>query len=167
MVRYDYLTTDQELADFCRVHAQARAIAFDTEFVSEDTYGPELCLIQVAVDEHLAIIDPVTISDRTPFWQMLATPGHDTIVHSGREEFRFCLTGSGHRPFGWFDVQIAAAFVGMEYPAAYNNLTAGYNAMQRWDDAIAAGREAVRLDPSSQLAHNNLAWALASKQIKR
>jgi tetratricopeptide (TPR) repeat protein len=53
------------------------------------------------------------------------------------------------------------------YAAAYNNLTAGYNAMQRWDDAIAAGREAVRLDPSSQLAHNNLAWALASKQIKR
>jgi ribonuclease D len=43
-------------------------------------------------------------------------------VHSGREEFRFCLLESGQRPAGWFDVQIAAAFVGMEYPAAYNNL---------------------------------------------
>ncbi|MGE0760815.1 MAG: ribonuclease D, partial [Pirellulaceae bacterium] len=108
--------------DFCRAHTQAQVIAFDTEFVSEDTYGPELCLIQVAADGHLAIIDPLSIRNHEAFWQLLAAAGHETIVHSGREEFRFCLIEGGQRPTGWFDVQIAAAFVGMEYPAAYSNL---------------------------------------------
>jgi ribonuclease D len=99
-------------------------VAFDTEFVSEDTYGPELCLIQVAVDGCLAVLDPLAMEDLSPFWRLLGSPGHDTVVHSGREEFRFCLMAGGQRPVGWFDVQIAAAFVGLEYPAAYNNLVA-------------------------------------------
>ena len=121
-MQYDYLTTDEELVEFCSANRNASAIAFDTEFVSEDTYGPELCLIQVAIDERFTIIDPLNIQNLSPFWELLATPSHDTIVHSGREEFRFCLVSSGKRPAGWFDVQIAAPFVGLEYPAAYNNL---------------------------------------------
>ena len=47
-VNYDHITTDHDLAAFCHDLADAPAIAFDTEFVSEDTYRPELCLIQVA-----------------------------------------------------------------------------------------------------------------------
>ena len=41
------------------------SIAFDTEFVSEHTYRPELCLIQVAAGDRLAVIDPQTIDDVT------------------------------------------------------------------------------------------------------
>jgi ribonuclease D len=121
-VQYDYLKTDDELVEFCQANQQAAAIAFDTEFVSEDTYGPELCLIQIAIDKKYTIIDPLDMHDLAPFWELLASPGRETIVHSGREEFRFCLVASGKRPAGWFDVQIAAPFVGYEYPAAYNNL---------------------------------------------
>jgi ribonuclease D len=83
-----------------------------------------LCLVQVAIDGRMTILDPLAIGNTAPFWRLLASPGHETIVHSGREEFRFCLAGSGQRPAGWFDVQIAAAFVGLEYPAAYNSLIA-------------------------------------------
>jgi ribonuclease D len=121
-VQYEYLATDQALADFCRSHANATTIAFDTEFVSEDTYGSELCLIQMAVGGELAIIDPFEIEDVSPFWHLLAQPGHETVVHAGREEFRFCVAAIQKRPAGWFDVQIAAAFVGLEYPASYSNL---------------------------------------------
>lgn len=45
------------------------------------------------------------------------------------------------------------------YAEAYNNITAANNALGRWDDAIQAGREAVRLKPDFQLARNNLQWA--------
>lgn len=121
-MQYEYLATDQALLDFCRAHAQADPIAFDTEFVSEDTYGSELCLIQVAAGRNLAVIDPLAIADLSPFWQWLASPGHATIVHAGREEFRFCVSAIQRRPTGWFDIQIAAAFLGMEYPASYSNL---------------------------------------------
>ena len=121
-MRHEYLATDQALGDFCRAHSQAKCITFDTEFVSEDTYGPELCLIQVAVDRQLAVIDPFEIEDLLPFWQWLAATGHETVVHAGREEFRFAVAALKGRPASWFDVQIAAAFCGLEYPASYSNL---------------------------------------------
>jgi ribonuclease D len=121
-VHYEHITTDQQLGEFCAAIAQADIVAFDTEFVSEDTYLPELCLIQVAVRGRLAVIDPFAVKDLRPFWELLAAGGRETLVHSGREEFRFCLRETGRRPGGWFDVQIAAGLVGLEYPASYGTL---------------------------------------------
>jgi ribonuclease D len=122
-VRYDNITTDQELRDFCDRIAEAEIIAFDTEFVSEDTFQPELCLIQVAAKGNLAIIDPLTVHDLSPFWRLLVEPGRETLVHAGREEFRFCYKSTGQRPSKWFDVQIAAGLIGLEYPASYGTLS--------------------------------------------
>jgi ribonuclease D len=121
-VQYDNIISDQDLRDFCTGIAEAKVIAFDTEFVSEDSYQPELCLIQVAAQGRLAIIDPYAVGDLTPFWELLAAPGKETLVHAGREEFRFCHKAIGKRPSGWFDVQLAAGLIGIEYPASYGNL---------------------------------------------
>ncbi|QDU28359.1 Ribonuclease D [Anatilimnocola aggregata] len=121
-MQYEYITSHQHLRDFCEVIASAEIIAFDTEFVSEDTYLPELCLLQIAADGHLAIVDPLEFSDLTPFWELLSKPGKESLVHAGREEFRFCLRALGHRPTDWFDVQLAAGLVGLEYPASYGTL---------------------------------------------
>jgi ribonuclease D len=121
-VQYEYVADQQELRQFCDDIADAPLIAFDTEFISEDKYRPQLCLIQVAAGERLAVIDPLTIEDLDPFWHVLAAPGHETVVHAGRQEFLFCTQDIGQRPAGWFDVQLAAGFVGLEFPAAYNTL---------------------------------------------
>ena len=40
---------------------------------------------------------------------------------------------------------------------------ASYNSMSDWENAIAAGEEALRLRPDYQLAKNNLAWARSHK----
>jgi ribonuclease D len=119
---FDHITSDAQLQDFCGQLAAAPTIAFDTEFVSEDTYRPQLCLIQVAAGDRMAVIDPQTVRDVTPFWEWVAAPGHDTIVHAGREELLFCLAAVGRPPAGLFDVQIAAGLVGFEYPAGYGSL---------------------------------------------
>ena len=55
----------------------------------------------------------------TPFWQAVARPGHETIVHAGRGEIEFCLQAIGRVPARLFDVQMAAGLVGIEYPAGY------------------------------------------------
>jgi len=122
-LRYENITTDRELRDFCEIIAGAPIVAFDTEFVSEDTYTPELCLVQVAAADRLAIIDPLEVSDLSPFWNLLVEPGRETLVHAGREEFRFCLRATGKRPHLWFDIQLAAGLIGMEYPASYGTLS--------------------------------------------
>lgn len=121
-VDFEHITTDRDLKTFCRELAGSPSIAFDTEFVSEHTYRPQLCLIQVAAGERMAVIDPQAVGDVSPFWEMLASPGHDTIVHAGREELLFCLSAVGKPPHALFDVQIAAGLVGYEYPAGYSSL---------------------------------------------
>ncbi len=133
-MQYDHISTDQQLQQFCSDIADADAIGFDTEFVSEDTYRPDLCLIQVAAAGRLAIIDPKAVTDVTPFWQLIAQPGHVTIVHAGREEFRFCVDAVGKRPNNFFDLQIAAGLVGLEYPASYGKLV-----QKLLDESLAKG----------------------------
>ncbi|NUQ65990.1 MAG: ribonuclease D, partial [Pirellulales bacterium] len=113
---------DEALRQFCGELARSPWIAFDTEFIAERTYRPALCLVQVATPGGLAIIDPLGIADMKPFWEVVAEPGHETIVHAGRVELEFCLHATGRRPTGLLDVQIAAGLVGIEYPAGYGTL---------------------------------------------
>jgi len=122
IVEYQDVNTDEHLQRYCKSLAQCDSIAFDTEFVSEDTYRPVLCLVQVAADGQLAVIDSLAINDMTPFWEVLAAPGHETIVHAGRSETEFCLQAIGRPPAGLFDVQLAAGFAGAEYPAGFASL---------------------------------------------
>jgi ribonuclease D len=121
-VKYDYIDSETQLEALCEDLKNDEIIGFDTEFVSEDTYHPELCLIQVAGDNRLAVIDPRRIKDLLPFWRLLAAPRRATIVHAGREEFRFCRRACQMRPASLFDVQLAAGFMGMDYPASYSKL---------------------------------------------
>ena len=116
------ITTDRQLEDYCERLAGYDWIAFDTEFVSERTYRPVLCLIQVASEEGMAIIDPLEVNDVGPFWEAVVSPGHETIVHAGRGEMEFCLRATGRQPDNLFDVQIAAGMIGAEYPAGFGNL---------------------------------------------
>jgi ribonuclease D len=116
------ISTARELADFCeRMHA-AEWIAFDTEFVSEHSYRTQLCLVQVAIPGQTAVIDPFPVGDMRPFWEAIAAPGHQTIVHAGREEIVFTLHATGKPPHDMIDVQLAAGLMGLEYPAGYGTL---------------------------------------------
>ncbi len=116
------ITTACQLERYCGQLAGCTRISLDTEFVAERTYRPLLCLIQVAAGDGLALIDALEIEDVTPFWRVIAEPGHETVVHAGRGEFEFCLRATGRRPARLFDVQIAAGLVGIEYPAGYRSL---------------------------------------------
>ena len=112
----------QQLDEFCERCRESKVIGFDTEFVSENRYRPELCLLQVATDDEIAIIDTIVLDDISAFWDVLTDGEHISVVHAAREEFLFCLRACGKRPSNLFDTQLAAAFVGFDYPAAYSNL---------------------------------------------
>ncbi|TWU08270.1 ribonuclease D [Stieleria varia] len=121
-MQYESITTTDHLREFCGELRKHDVIGFDTEFVSEDRYKPELCLIQVAAGDLLAIIDPMDMDSTEAFWEILTTPGKTIIAHAAREESRFCYRYSGKPIAGLFDTQLAAGFVGMEYPASLGNL---------------------------------------------
>ena len=121
-MQHESINTVDHLRRFCDEIAAQSVIAFDTEFVSEDTYRPKLCLIQVAAGDHLAIIDPIAFPETEPFWELLTEPGRTVIAHAAREESRFCYRFTGKPIAGLFDTQLAAGFVGMEYPASLATL---------------------------------------------
>ena len=116
------IDTSDQLESFCDRCWESRIIGFDTEFVSENRYRPQLCLLQVATDDEIAIIDTLKLKDISPFWDVLTQGDHVSVVHAAREEFLFCYRAYGQRPSKLFDTQLAAAFVGFDYPAAYSNL---------------------------------------------
>jgi ribonuclease D len=99
----------------------ADILGFDTEFVSEDTFHPELCLIQVVTPHELAVVDPQAV-DVGAFWKVVAQGDHITVVHAGREELSFMLRAVGAIPKRLFDVQIAAGFCTNEFPASYGSV---------------------------------------------
>ena len=119
---FQYIDNDSQLQKFCQQSAGAKIVGFDTEFVSESRYRPELCLLQVAVDDEYAIIDTMAIDDLMPFWDFLVDGDHVTLAHAAREEFLFCYRACGAYPKKLFDVQLAAGMVGADYPISYGNL---------------------------------------------
>ena len=121
-VVFDHIVDDEGLSALCKKLEKVPRIGFDTEFVSEDTYRPDLCLIQVAAEGVLAVIDTRAIRNVKPFWEVVVEGDHETIVHAGREECRFMTQAVGKRPARLIDLQIAAGLMGMEYPAAYGTL---------------------------------------------
>lgn len=119
----------RDLERLCERVSAAPIVGFDTEFVSEHTYYPELCLVQVVTPDETAVIDPKAV-DVLPFWETIAAGDRLTVFHAGREELNFLLRAVGALPKRFFDVQIAAGFCGNEFPAAYSSLVGRFLSKQ-------------------------------------
>ena len=109
----------RELVDHLR---EAGRFAFDTEFVSEETFEPVLCLIQVGTTTRLAVVDPFQVGDLTPFWDAVMDPSIEVVMHAAGEDLRIGKMKTGEVPRRIFDVQIAAGLVGFGYPLSLGNL---------------------------------------------
>ena len=59
-------------------------IGFDTEFIGEETYVPDLCLIQVATPERLILIDPLACGPLDAFWRRIADPERMVVARRPR-----------------------------------------------------------------------------------
>ena len=53
------IETSAALVEFVDLIKTSDFVAVDTEFMRENTFWPELCLIQVADSDHAAAIDPM------------------------------------------------------------------------------------------------------------
>jgi len=121
---HDLITTTNELAALCARWANAPFIAVDTEFMRENTYWPDLCLIQVADHNEAAAIDPKAPGlDLTPLLDLL-TENKDVlkVVHAGGQDIEIVCNLTGKTPHPMFDTQIAAMALGQGEQVGYSNL---------------------------------------------
>ena len=117
------LVTDQaEFDDFCQRARDARLVAFDTEFVSESTFRPELCLMQFSAAGETVGVDPFEMTDLTPWWDLMTDDRTTVIVHGGQAEVKFCLEATGEAPRRLVDVQLAEGLRSTSYPLGYDAL---------------------------------------------
>ncbi len=121
-VEHKLITNQADLVSVCERAREEGRFAFDTEFVMEDRYEPEVCLIQLATESEVTLIDPFLKLDMSPIWKLICDPAVETIVHAGQEDLSLCVQHAGTIPRNVFDVQIAAGFVGFEYPISLQKL---------------------------------------------
>ena len=115
------VTSQRRLGEVCRQLRAAGTFGFDTEFIRENSYRPQLCLIQVATRDFAAMIDPFEV-DTTPFWRLVTDAKITKVVHAGEQDLEICHIYAHRPPAGIFDVQVAAGLVGLDYPLSYGNL---------------------------------------------
>lgn len=107
-----YITSADQLKEFCQNLQSAEILAVDTEFVRERTYFHRIGLIQVGSGEHFAAIDPILLSDLTPLLELLKDPAKIKIFHAARQDLEILVRLCGQVIPPVFDTQIAAALVG-------------------------------------------------------
>lgn len=116
------VTSADELERVCDVLSATDRLAFDAEFITEESFDPELCLLQVATGNDVWLIDPLAGVDVRPFWELIADQPIEVIVHAGFEDLGICFQQVGRVPSRVFDVQIAAGWVGLSYPLSLQKL---------------------------------------------
>jgi len=119
-----YVDSDAALHKTVQILAEEKTyLAIDTEFRREDTYFPELCLIQVATIDTVFLIDSLSGINLDPFFDILRNPALLKVLHSGRQDLEiFCHLMKGDTTTFVFDTQIAAMLAGYGESAGFESL---------------------------------------------
>src|SRR4051812_7273350 len=117
------ITRSDDLKGLVDRLAKQPFIAVDTEFMRENTYWPDLCLIQVASTEEAAAIDPKGEIDLKPLLSLF-TDNTDVlkVFHAGGQDIEIIHNLTGRVPYPLFDTQIAAMALGHGEQIGYSNL---------------------------------------------
>ena len=117
------ITTTEALQALCtRLHAE-QFVTVDTEFMRERTYWPELCVVQLAGDNEVAVVDAQAEGlDLAPLGALLADEAVEKIFHACRQDIEIFLLLFGAVPARIFDTQIAAMVAGFGDQVGYDSL---------------------------------------------
>jgi ribonuclease D len=125
------ISTSAALAELCARLAQSDFVCVDTEFMRENTYWPELCLVQIANTEEAAAIDPLAKDiDLTPLLDLLVD-NEDVlkVFHAGGQDVEIVFNLTGRTPHPIFDTQIAMMAVSQSEQIGYSNLVESWLGM--------------------------------------
>ncbi|MDE2412194.1 MAG: ribonuclease D [Sphingomonadales bacterium] len=132
MTIHPLITTSAALADLCARLAKADFVCVDTEFMRENTYWPELCLIQIADEHEAAAIDPLAKDiDLSPLLDLLVD-NEDVlkVFHAGGQDVEIIYNLTGRTPHPIFDTQIAMMAISQSEQIGYSNLVESWQGIQ-------------------------------------
>jgi len=117
------ITDTAALTALCERLMAEPYVTIDTEFMRERTYYPELCVVQLAGVDDIAVIDTLTPGiDLTALGLLLADTGVVKVFHAARQDVEIFLELFGSVPAPLFDTQVAAMVAGFGDQVGYDAL---------------------------------------------
>ncbi len=93
------VSTSEDLTQAARRLSTSEFVAVDTEFMREQTFWPQLCLIQLAGPDDEAIIDPLAPGlDLEPFYELMADQRVVKVFHAARQDIEIVYVRGRPRP---------------------------------------------------------------------
>jgi ribonuclease D len=126
----ELITTTAALDALCDRLRGETFVTVDTEFMRERTYWPELCLVQIAGAQEVAVIDAQANGiDLTALGTLFANEAVTKVFHAARQDIEIFVLRFGDVPRPMFDTQVAAMVAGfgdqVGYDALVSSLTGG------------------------------------------
>src|SRR5262245_39912836 len=119
------ITTTEELAALCARLRGETFVTVDTEFMRERTYWPELCVVQLAGTQEVAVIDALAADiDLAPLGALMADEAVPKVFHAARQDIEIFVLKFGAVPKPLFDTQVAAMVAGFGDQVGYDSLVA-------------------------------------------
>ena|SRR5271165_2819578 len=117
------ITRTEDLAALCERLRQEAFVTVDTEFMRERTYWPELCVVQLAGANDVAVVDAEAEGiDLAPLGALLADQAVMKVFHAARQDIEIFVLKFGDVPRPLFDTQVAAMVAGFGDQAGYDAL---------------------------------------------
>lgn len=117
-----WILDDATLAERCGEWRTRPFVALDTEFMRVDTFYPIAALLQVGDGQTAWLIDPLHITDWSPFAALLEDEAVVKVLHSCSEDLEVFLRLTGSLPQPLFDTQIAAGYLNIGFSMGYSRL---------------------------------------------
>src|SRR6185312_14942759 len=124
------ITTTEALDQLCTRLRRETFVTVDTEFMRERTYWPELCVVQLAGTDEVAVVDAEAPGiDLAPLGALFADQAVTKVFHAARQDIEIFVLRFGDVPKPLFDTQVAAMVAGfgdqVGYDALVSALTSG------------------------------------------
>ncbi len=125
-ITYSLLEDSTAFKEFLATNQSISWLAYDTEFITEKRFEPQLCLIQVATANGVYLIDSLKIQDLEGLMVMMKNPDILKITHAGENDYRIFYQLFKILPINVFDTQIADGFLNYQYPMSFKDLVKKY-----------------------------------------
>ena len=110
----EIVTTSGQVSDLAGILFQERCIGIDTESNSRHRYPERVCLVQVATNSKVYLIDTLAVHAIQAIGEVLADETVVKVIQGAEYDIRCLDREWGFRVRNLFDTSIAARFVGMK-----------------------------------------------------
>ena len=117
-----YIANQESLEAFVDRARSSSVLAIDTEFLREKTYYARLCLLQLATDDEVVVVDPFAVESLAVIEPLLTDESIVKLFHAGDQDLEILYHEVGVLPHPVFDTQIAAALLGQSQQVGYGAL---------------------------------------------